>query len=264
VIALKTWRELRGMTLVYLLILELLIYPPVRLWPAFQEDMERKPSALLKLLPDFMRRWAESDYPSWMGLHQFFKDVCIAGIAAAVLFTTGAIARERETLTLEFLLARPVSRTRILWSKSWVTALCISAPVFLSSWSTLAMSATIGQSLSFEQVTMCSCHATWFVWMLAAVTLLFSVLCRTQVHVAFWTGGLVVIQVAIYFVPQIRAWSMFRLADFDVYGPILHGRVSWAQMCFGGGLMPVGTMWLAAATVALYFAAWSAFRRLEP
>src|SRR6185369_2851702 len=103
------------MALVYLFILELLIYPAIRLWPAFHEDMERKPSALLKALPDFMRRWFEGDFLSWMALHQFFKGVSIAGIAAAVLFTTGAIARERETLTLEFLMARPVSRSRILW-----------------------------------------------------------------------------------------------------------------------------------------------------
>jgi ABC-type transport system involved in multi-copper enzyme maturation permease subunit len=180
-----------------------------------------------------------------------------------VLFTTGLIARERETQTLEFLLARPVSRSRILWSKTWVTAACIAVPVFLSSWSTLSMSTLVGETLPFDRVTMCSCHASCFVLVIAALTLLFSVLCRNQVHVAFWTGGVVVVEVALYFVPHIRAISLFRLADFDVYGPIMAGNINWLQMWFGSVLMPVGTVWLLATAAALYAAAWSAFRRLE-
>lgn len=270
-IAGKTWRELRGMALVYLLILELLLYPAIRLFPPLYEDMQRKQSALVKALPEFMQRWmqgvANEDqnvaYLNYIALQQFFKGINIAGIAAAVLFTTGLLAREREALTLEFLLARPVSRGRILWQKTWVTALCLVIPVFLSSWSALPMSTGIGESLPLGRVTMASVHASAFVLCLMMLTLVFSAACRTQVHVAFWTGGLIVVQVAIYFVQEIRLGSLFRLADFDVYGPILAGNVTWSQMFWGGGLMPLGTVWLLVAAAVLYAAAHVTFRRMD-
>jgi ABC-type transport system involved in multi-copper enzyme maturation permease subunit len=270
-IAGKTWRELRGMALVYLLILELLLYPAIRLFPPLYEDMLKRPSALVKALPHFMQRWMEgvadpnhnAAYLNYMALQQFFKGINIAGVAAAVLFATGLIAREREAMTLEFLMARPVSRTRILWSKFWVAALCVMVPVFVSSWSALPLSLGIGERLPFDRTTMAAMHAAAFVLMLMTLTLLFSVWCRSQVHVAFWTGGIIVLQAALYFVQDIRQGSLFRLADFDVYGPILAGHVTSAQVLFGGGRMSVGTVWLLLATALLYAAAHVSFRRMD-
>ena len=40
-IANKTWREIRVMALVYLLILELLMGPVILLWPDFYGDLQR-------------------------------------------------------------------------------------------------------------------------------------------------------------------------------------------------------------------------------
>ncbi len=270
-IAAKTWRELRGMALVYFLILELLLYPAIRLFPALYEDMQRRPSALMKQLPQFMNRWFDGitdpdqnlAYLNYIALQQFFKGINIAGIAAAVLFTTGLIARERETLTLEFLMARPVARWRILAGKATIAALCIAVPIFLSSWSAIWISHGIGETLPFDRLTMASVHAAAFVVMLAMLTLLFSVLCRTQVHVAFWSGGIIVTQVALYFVQEIRLVSLFRLADFDVYGPILAGNVTWSQMLLGTGLMPVGTVWPLGCALLLYGIADWRFRRMD-
>lgn len=264
-IALKTWREVRGMALVYTLILELMLIPAILLWPDLYADLER-PSALLQSIPfDFFRRAVDgmrdpdmdTAFLNYMALQMFFKGVNVAGIACAVLLCTGLVARERENATLEFLMGRPVSRSRILWSKSWVTMLCLVVPVFLTSWSAIAWSDHIGFHLPFYEVTLASLHSSVFLLLVAALTVLFSVICRVQAHVAFWVGGIVILQLAMFFIPDIRHFSIFRLSDFDVYGPLMAGNTRLAD------LFRSKTLWLLLGAAGVYGIALQVFRRSD-
>lgn len=264
-IALKTWRELRGMTLVYLLILELMLIPAILLWPDLYADLQR-PSALLQNIPfDFFKRAVDgmrhrdmdTAFLNYMALQMFFKGVNVAGIACAVLLCTGLIARERENATLEFLMGRPVSRARILWSKSWVTVLCLVVPVFLTSWSAIGWSDRIGFHLPLAEVTLASAHSAAFVLLVAALTVLFSVFCRVQAHVAFWVGGIVILELAIFFIPDIRHFSVFRLSDFDVYGPVMVGNLTLRKLFWSK------TVWLLLGAAAVYGIALQVFRRSD-
>ena len=91
-IAGKTWREIRLMALVYLLILELLAIPVLLLWPDLYSDLQK--STLFRNLPiDFVKRITEgvSDtneqiaYRNWVAVMLYFRSVNLAGIAASVL-----------------------------------------------------------------------------------------------------------------------------------------------------------------------------------
>ncbi len=261
-IATKTWREIRGMGVAYALILELMLIPAIVLWP----DLRRGGSAVVSMMPaKFLKDLAEAvmgpnddaAYRAYMAVQMFFKGINIMGVAAAVLMGTGMIARERENQTLEFLLARPLSRSRILWGKFWVTAIVIVVPIFLTSWTAIPLSriASVDQELPFAAVTLCCVHASAFVLCILALTTLFSVIARSQVHTAFWIGVVVVTQVAIYFVQEIRTFSAFRLSDFEVYGPIMAENTTVADQLLGS------TLWLVLATIALYGLADRAFRR---
>ena len=262
-IALKTWREIRVMALVYLIILEMMLVPAVLLWPTLYEDLQR--SALLSSLPGFLQRMANSmrdanegfAFRSYMAVQMFFKGVNVAGIACAVLLGTAMVARERENLTLEFLLARPISRAVILWSKYWVTALAILIPIFLTSWSAIPLAKHIGWTLPFAEVTLGAFHSSAFVLLFLTLTMLFSVLCNSQVHVAFIVGGFTIVQVCIYFIQTIRAASVFRLSDFDIYGPILAGNTGF------GDLFWEQTIWILGVVVLLYATAYQLFRRAD-
>jgi ABC-type transport system involved in multi-copper enzyme maturation permease subunit len=263
VIAGKTWREIRGMGFAYALILELMLIPAVLLWP----NLRRGGSAIVSMMPaEFLKKMASevmgpndaTAYRAYMAVQMFFKGVNIMAIAAAVLLGTGMIARERENQTLEFLLARPVSRSRILWGKFSVTALVVVIPIFLTSWTALPLSRvpSVDQSLPFWPVTLCCVHASAFALAMLALTTLVSVLARAQVVTAFWIGAFVVMQVAIYFVQEIRVVSLFRLSDFEIYGPIMAENVDAAGFLLGT------TSWLVVAAAAAYLAADRAFRRI--
>jgi len=270
VIAGKTWREVRWMALAYLVILELLCVPVLLWWPDIYSDLQ-KSSLFRNVGFDFAKRMVagitdndeELAYRSWVAVMLFFRSTNLVGIAAAVLLGTGLFAREREAQTFEFLLARPVSRGRMLWAKFWPCALCVTLPIFAVNLSAIYWSRRIDLDLPVEPLLLASLHAACFVLMFLSMTTWVSVLCRVQAHVAAWIGALAVIQIGVYLTQRIRPFSLFRLADFDWYGPLVSGNVRAWQMfdpINGHGY----TTYVLAATVLFYGLAWRALRRAEP
>jgi ABC-type transport system involved in multi-copper enzyme maturation permease subunit len=269
-IARKTWREVRVTVAVYLVLLELLLVPVILLWPDFYPDLQR--STLFRNAPiDFLKRIVEgvtaSDeavaYRNWIAVMAFFRSTNLVGLAAAVLLGTSLVAREREAQTFELLLSRPVSRGQILFQKCWPTALCVTLPIFAVSASAIFWSRTIGHDLPWWEMFLASLHAAVFVLCLLALTTWVSTLCRVQAHVAAWVGGLTVLQLGVYMTQRLRQFSVFRLADFEWYGPILAGNTPAWQM-FDPIRSHGFTTWLLAATATFYGLAYRALRRAEP
>jgi ABC-2 type transport system permease protein len=261
-IAAKTWREIRWMAIAYTLILEALLIPAILLWPTLRNEA----AALGRIIPiqTFKQMFADisSDtdaaYGAYMAVQMFFKGTNIVGIACAVLLGTGMIARERENQTLEFLLARPVSRSRVLAGKFLVCAAAVAVPIWLTSWSAIPLSRAIGEQLSFAAVTVAATHAALFVLGFLALTCICSVLSRTQVHAAFAIGAFVIVQVAIYFIQEIRVASIFMQSDYAIYGPVMAGNLPFVELLWRS------TLWIVAAAAACYAVADRLFRRIEP
>ncbi|MBM3972561.1 MAG: hypothetical protein FJ301_00445 [Planctomycetes bacterium] len=269
-IAGKTWREVRWMALAYLLILEALCAPVLLLWPDIYEDLQR--STLFKNLGiDFAKRILQGvtdkdeqiAYTNWAAVMLLFRSTNLVCVAAAVLFGTGLFARERENQTFEFLLSRPISRGAILWQKSWPTALCLLLPIFLVNLSAMHWSRQIDLELPLVELLLCSLHASMFVLCFLAGTTWLSVLMRTQAHVAAGIGAFAILQIGVYLTQRLRPYSLFRLADFEWYGPLLNGNVSVRQM-FDPSAGPGYTTWLLLATAALYTLAYRALRQATP
>ncbi|MEO6595972.1 MAG: ABC transporter permease subunit [Planctomycetota bacterium] len=268
-IAGKTWREVRVMAFVYLLILELLAVPVILLWPDIYGDLQR--STLFRSMGmDWLKRLGESvsskdsdaAYISWAAVMLFMRSTNLAGIAASVLLGTALFAREREAQTFEFLLARPVSRGRILWEKSWPCALCVTVPIFVVNASAIGWSRVIEYDLPKWEMFLASVHAATFVLCFLAFTTWVSVLSRVQAHVAFWVGGITIVQIGVYLTQRIRPYSLFRLADFDWYGPVLSGNTPAWQM-FDPVRSHGFTTYLLAATALFYGLAWRALRKTD-
>ncbi|MHC4920614.1 MAG: ABC transporter permease [Planctomycetota bacterium] len=265
-IAKKTLREIWPLAVIYLFVIEAILAPPIFLWPDLRDVFEKTAILDKFLVADFMKRWKEGvmaasphvAYVNFMAIQVFFKGANICGIAAAVLLGTGIIARERENQTLEFLLARPVSRAWILWSKFWVTAVVVVVPIFLSAWSAIPLSWEIGETLPFGWLTLAALHNSVFVLMILAFTTLCSVYFSNQLHTAATVGTVVIVQLAIYFIQEVRVSSLFRLSDFDIYGEIVLGNTNFSTLFWGC------TFWLLLATVLLYIAADWLFRRANP
>lgn len=261
-VAAKTWREVRVLTFAYAIILELGLLAAVLMWPTLRTEA----AAIGRMLPaEFLRRIADAiaspsgdqAYRAYMAMQMFFKGTNVVGLAFAVLLGTGIVARERETQTLEFLLGRPIARSQILLGKVLVIAAALVVPIVLTSLSAIPLSWIVEEDLEFGRVLGGSLHASAFALVFLGATTLASVGLRTQVHVASAIGALIILQVVVYFVQQIRVVSVFRLSDFDVYGPLLMGQSGF------GALALESTLWLLLAAVALHVVADRAFARLE-
>jgi len=270
VIAGKTWREVRVMALAYLLILEMLAVPVILLWPDFYPDLQK--TTLFRTLGDEVikaigegvsNRDEQIAYVNWCAVMLFFRSTNLVGTAAAILLGTGLFAREREAQTFEFLLARPVSRSHVLWAKFWPCALCVTLPIFAVSASAIFWSHRIELDLPALPLFLASVHAASFALMLLALTTWISTISRVQAHVAAWVGALVVLQVGVYLTQRIRRYSLFRLVDFEWYGPILAGNTRAWQMF--DPVNGVGyTSYLLAGAAMFYGLAWRSVRRAEP
>lgn len=269
-IAGKTWREVRVMALAYVLILELLAIPVILLWPDFYPDLQRS-TLLSNLGIDWVKRLGQAvgdkneevAYVNYCAVMLFFRSTNLVGVAAAVLFGTGLFAREREAQTFEFLLARPVSRRRILWTKFWPCAVCATVPIFLVNLSAVFWSRRIDLDLPIPELLLASTHAASFVLAFLAFTTWISVRSRVQAHVAAWVGAFAIVQIGLYLTQRIRPYSLFRMVDFDWYGPLLSGNTSARQM-FDPTHGPGFTTWLLLAAVGGYLLAWRALERAEP
>ena len=263
-IARKTFREVWMFLLIYSVVMLLILVPAISLWPELyalaQKSVSPVKIAWVERLWNATREAApEIAFRNYFAIQAYFKGVNICGVAAAVLIGTGAIARERENRTLEFLLARPVSRSRILFSKYWVMAVGLVLPVFLVNWLAIPLSRwMVDEALPFWPITLASLHASLFVLVILHLTLLCSAIFRTQAHTAAATGIVIVSQVTIYFVPRIRAGSLFKLSDFDVYGPTIMGNLRFPQLMGGMGI------WMLLACGVMYFAADRLLRRIDP
>lgn len=269
-IAGKTWREIRVMAIAYLVILEALCIPVLLLWPEIYADLQR--STMFKNLGvDWLKRIGEGvsggneriAYLNWCAVMLFFRSTNLVGTAAAVLFGTGLFARERENQTFEFLLSRPIARGRILWQKTWPTALCVTVPIFLVNLSAIFWSRRIGLDLPLWELLLGSLHASIFALALLGATTWLSVRLRVQAHVAAGIGAFVVLQLGIYMTQRIRPYSLFHLVDFEWYGPLLAGNLSLRQM-FDPLHASGYTTWIALAASVFYTLAWRDLRRAEP
>ena len=106
-------------------------------------------------------------------------------------------------------------------------------------------------------------HAAVFAAAILMATTWASIRLRVQAHVAAVVGAFLVLQLGIYMTQRIRQFSLFRLADFDWYGPVLCGNTPAWQMfdpVRGHGF----TTFLLLAGLGFYGLSWRALRRCEP
>lgn len=269
-IAGKTWREVRMVGLAYLIILEMLAIPVLLLWEEIYADLQRSTlfnslgvDWIKRLGSGISKRNEEIAYRNWCAVMLFFRSTNLVGTATAVLVGTGLFAREREANTFEFLLARPASRSSLLWQKFWPCALVVTVPIFVVNATVIPWSWSIELDLPKWELFLASVHAAVFALAFLTLTMYVSIRIRVQAHVAAIVGAFAVLQIGMYLTQRIRPYSLFRLVDFDWYGPIMTGNTPAWQM-FDPVRSHGFTTYLMAATALLYYLSWRAIRRAEP
>jgi ABC-type transport system involved in multi-copper enzyme maturation permease subunit len=262
VIARKTFQELWPIFVIYLLVMEIILLPAIVLWPDLKiiGDQLGPILGLTKILgksvfSDVIQ--AVGDYDDYYALQAFFKGANVCGAAAAVLVGTGLIAKERENHTLEFLMTRPISSSRILFEKFTVATIGLTVPIFLVTWSGIPLSAWfVQEELHFVEVTLAAWHSSIFIVCMLALTTLCSVIFRLQGHTAAIAGVFIVSQVTLFFVQTVRKFSLFQLSDIDVYAPVLSGELGFID------LLTWLELWMFGTIILLYLISDRLLRRI--
>ncbi|MBI4879128.1 MAG: ABC transporter permease subunit [Planctomycetes bacterium] len=228
--------------LAYLAILAFNVIVVLRAYPTFEANL----SQLMNLMPDFLSFVAaalldagEQRLQVFMGINHFFKGANMIGPAAAIILALGTVVREVEIGTIGLLLSRPISRTRILLSFAAVHLLELILPLTLVTVSLpLLADCLIDRQVELLPFLWANLHASAFIGMVYALSLLIAVLLNEQIKVAAVAGGVCIISFMLYFIDATRPFTLYRLSSLDVYVDIVKGGplpLVEFSVCLGAG-----------------------------
>jgi ABC-type transport system involved in multi-copper enzyme maturation permease subunit len=242
-------------TALYFVVLELMLVPAILYWPRFSEHIP----AIRGLMPlpfaqKLMDVIDQAGVEPYVILQQYFKACNILGAAAAVLFAVSSVAGEAHRGTLEIVLARPLSRRHVLFERWAAGALQVSVPVFLTSATIPWLLSLVDESMSMRTLMLCSAHESLFLLALFSLTFFFSAVGRNPVRIAVGVLFLSIFEFSIYVIERVTHWSLFRLADVEVFLAIDRR----------GALDPKLVLPLAGISLAFLVASLFAFERRTP
>ncbi len=241
----------------YGLILFVMLVPAVAFYPQFAQNIgSLRALAPLQVLRDVVDQLEGGGLWAYLAAQQFFKAANTVGVAAAVLFAVMGPSLEAQRGTLEILLARPLSRTRILLERYLAGALAVTVPVFITTWTLPAQLAYFGieEHLPFELLTLASAHQSLLLLAIYSLTFALSAAGRHPIPIAFTVLFLTTLQFGIYMVQNWTHWSIFRLTDVPAFMDIEHDLA----------LDPNRTLPLVAVSALFLALAWWLFRRRLP
>lgn len=203
----------------YFVALELMLFAAIEYWPSFAGNVPAirllsKPIPMLNDMIDMIDQFGAIAYV--LGQH-FFKGCNVLGCAAATLFAAGAVAGEANRGTLEILLARPISRRRLLLERWGAGALQVVLPVFLTTLTIPTLLARVDETAELGPLMWCAAHQGLFLLSIYALTFLMSTMGRTPLRITFVVLLLSIFQFSIYMVKTVTDYSLFRLADIQTF-----------------------------------------------
>lgn len=205
----------------YTLILFGNLVATVLAYPTFEANY----GLFMNLVPDFlpfvkqvMEQAGGGKFGVFLAINHFFKGANVIGPAVAIVFATGAIAREVENGTLPILLARPVSRARVLLSFAAVHLVELVVPlVLVTATAPLLTAQLIGRDVALAPLLAASLHGAAFIALTYAIALVLSIVLTEQLKVAAVAGGICVVSFLLYFIEATRPYTLYRLSSLETY-----------------------------------------------
>jgi len=239
----------------FFLLLEAMLVAAILYWPNFRDNVNAvKALAPTQLLRELVEGMSQEGVLAYVNAQHFFKGCNTMGVAASVLFAINVVAGEAHRGTLELLLSRPISRSRILLEK-WVSgALAVVIPIFLTSLTIPWLLTFVDETAPIGLVLLCAVHQSLFLLLIYTVAFFWSCLSSKPINIAFAMLFVTTFEFAIYLVKDLTHWSIFRVVDIDDYSKIVHT-----------GELPVGyTIGMSVAILVLISASLAAFKRRSP
>jgi len=150
------------------------------------------------------------------GLADFVGNSLQMGSVVAILITIAALAGERESGTLELLLAKPVSRTQIVLSKYFTRISYVIAGNFISALVTWYYAIYLFEPFPLGKLLTSALAISVVVSFVVALTMIFSAWSSSKVSTAFWSAGAAL---ALSILPTVKS-------PYDLISPFKYGEVA--------------------------------------
>ena len=229
-------RTVRGYVLYCLgvtLVLAIMIAGAIYWWPSFSENVAKLKvfASPMPMLGDMLDQIEQGGIAAYVAGQHYFKAGNTVGVGAAILFAAGAVAGEAHRGTLELWLARPVSRARLLSERFFGGLFVTVLPVFVTSALVPWMLGWVDESMGFADLMRCSAHCSALLGAIFAVTFLWSTAASDPMRIIFVVLMFFVFQFAMYMVKTATDYSLFRMADIEVYMKlVLENRFDWRYL----------------------------------
>lgn len=242
-------------TLAYFFLLEAMLAAALLYWPNFEENVgSLKALAPIDMLKDMVDELAQGGIEAYVVGQHFFKGCNTLGTAAAVVFAAGAVAGEVHRGTFELWISRPFSRRRLLLERWAAGALSLTVPVFLTTLTVPPLLAMVDAEVALGPLLLCAAHQSLLLLVFYALTFFLSTLFDNPMAIALSVLFGTTLCFAIYLVKVITHWSIYRLADIEVFMKVLErGELDLTQ-----------NLGMAAAVAILLLASLATFARKVP
>jgi ABC-type transport system involved in multi-copper enzyme maturation permease subunit len=207
--------------LAWFIVLEALLVGAILFWPSFEENIDAlRDMAPMDSLKGMIDQLEVGGVIAYVNGQHFFKGCNTVGTLAAVVFAMNVVAGEAQRGTLEILLARPMSRRRVLTERWIAGALATIVPVFVSTHSIPWLMSYIDEDMAHWPLFLSAVHQSLLLLMLYALTFALSCAGSRPLVIGFGMLLFMLAEFSIYLVQTLTHWSLFRLTDIDAFAYI--------------------------------------------
>ncbi|MFZ3062380.1 MAG: ABC transporter permease subunit, partial [Actinomycetota bacterium] len=198
-------------------------------FPVIKQVFSKGPPPGLKLPPQAREQFAAlTDFKHYVVSQWFNKNLLQLGFILAVLLGIGAIAGEIQAKTAEFLLSKPISRTRAILEKYCTLCCILFAAVLVSSILVYPTTLIIKEQISIVRVLLAILPIFPALLVVYSYTLFFSTIFNDQIKTAGAAIGLSVIFIILGVFEKTQKFSIFYYADATKV--LLKGQIPWANI----------------------------------
>jgi hypothetical protein len=219
--------------LAWFVVLEALLVGAILFWPSFEDNIDAlRDMAPMESLKGMIDQLEAGGIVAYVNGQHFFKGCNTVGVLAAVVFAMGVVAGEAQRGTLEILLARPMSRRRVL-SERWIAgALAVLLPVYASTHSIPWLLDFIDEDMEHWPLFLAATHQGLLLLAMYSATFALSCASSRPMVIGFGMLLFMLAEFSIYLVQTLTHWSVFRLTDIDAFARIMaqHALDPWVAL----------------------------------
>jgi len=257
IVFLRAIKDRRLITLIYILGIVAFLWMYVGLFPAMK-DQSASMEALIKNYPESFLKAFNFDIKNFTTLEGFISTEQFSFVWPIIImfmtigFAGGAFAGEIEKGTIEIILAQPISRAKIFWSRYLAGLLLLAIFTAASIYATIPLAKVYNLTYIGENYSTMFVLALLFSSAAYSLAMFFSSIFSDKGKVFFITGSIFVVMYVLNILSAIKDnlndlkyfsfFYYFNPAKALIYNDIDH----WSYLVFGGVILLstiIGMIW---------------------